>query len=99
MRKLNETNSLFLANLMGVSKRGCPEASLYVETSSLLISNQILLSQLLFLHHIANLPETSLAKEAYIVVKNRGYPGLYRVCERYLIEGKMTDIQNHSKSS
>ena len=51
-KKLEDVNTLFLANLLGVSKRGCPAASLYIETFSLLIPNKILQSQLLFLHHI-----------------------------------------------
>ena len=63
MKKLVETNSLFLANLFGVSKRGCPEVSLYTESSSLLIPNFILQHKLLFLHHIALLPLTSLVRE------------------------------------
>ena len=35
MKKLTDINTLFLANLLGVSKRGCPAASLYIETASL----------------------------------------------------------------
>ena len=65
MKKLEEINSLFLSNLLGVNKRGCPEVNLYIETSSLLIPNQILQSQLLFLHHVASLPSSSLAREIY----------------------------------
>ena len=71
MRKLTEVNSLFLANLFGVSKRGCPEVSLYVESSSFLISNQILLSQLLFIHHIATLPNDTLTNEVYQIMKKK----------------------------
>ena len=49
MRKLEETHSLMLTNLLGVSKRGCPEVSLYLETGSLTMKNQIILHQMLFL--------------------------------------------------
>ena len=86
MKKLEYTNSLFLANLFGVSKRGCPEASLYIESSSLLIPNQILLSQLLFIHHIATLPLTSLARETFEEMKIHNYPGLLKNLEKHLRE-------------
>ena len=86
MKKLEHTNSLFLSNLFGVSKRGCPEASLYIESSSLLIPNQILMSQLLFLHHIATLPHTSLARETYEEMKKHKYPGLLKNLEKYMNE-------------
>ena len=97
MKALNDVNSTFLANLLGVSKRGCPEISLYVETSSLLISNQILLSQILFLHHIASLPATSLANETYQAMKSNEYPGLFKTCQKYLIEWNILDLENYSK--
>ena len=97
LTKLNEVNSLFLANLMGVSKRGCPEVCLYVETSSLLMSNQILLSQLLFLHHVATLPADTLANETYQAMKANGYPGLYKICKEYLNEWGMSNVESYTK--
>ena len=96
LKQLEETNSLFLANLLGVSKRGCPEVNLYIETSSLLIPNQILLSQLLFLHHIASLPTASLANEVYESMKEKNFPGILRICQPYLTEWNMTDITSYT---
>ena len=97
MKKLEDMNSLFLANLFGVSKRGCPTVSLYSESSTLLISNQILLTQLLFLHHIATLPRTSLANEIYQTMKVNNYPGIVKNCQKYLTEWNMTDAENYTK--
>ena len=99
MKKLEDVNTLFLANLLGVSKRGCPAASLYIETFSLLIPNRILQSQLLFLHHVATLPHTSLANETYRVMREQGYPGLFVKCRRYLEEWNLTNMEAHSKWS
>ena len=94
LKQLEETNSLFLANLLGVSKRGCPEVNLYIETSSLLIPNQILLSQLLFLHHIASLPTAPLVNEVYESMKEKNFPGILRICQPYLTEWSMTEIKS-----
>ena len=99
MKKLEETNSLFLANLFGVSKRGCPEVSLYTESSSLLIPNYILLYQLLFLHHVATLPPTALARETYEEMKRNKYPGILQNCKKYLEEWNLTDLESFSKWS
>ena len=97
LKKLEDTNSLFLPNLFGVSKRGCPTVSLYSESSTLLISNQILLTQLLFLHHIATLPRTALANEIYQTMKVNNYPGIVKNCQKYLTEWNMTDAENYTK--
>ena len=53
MKKLDDINSLFLSNLLGVSKKGCPAASLYLETGTLRMRYRILMIQLKFIHHIA----------------------------------------------
>ena len=97
MKKLEDTNSLFLANLFGVSKRGCPTVSLYSESSTLFISNHILLTKLLFLHHIATLPRTALANEIYQTMKANNYPGIVKNCQKYLTEWNMTDVETYTK--
>ena len=97
MKKLEDTNSLFLANLFGVSKKGCPKVSLYTETSSLLIPNQILQNQLLFLNHMATLPTNTLAKETYTEMKEKDLPGLLKVCQKYLQEWNLTNVEDFSK--
>ena len=84
MKKLEHTNSLFLANLFGVSKRGCPEVSLYTESSTLLIPNQILMSQLLFLHHMTTLPITSFIRETYGEMKKHSFSVLVNKLDMYL---------------
>ena len=99
VNQLEHTNSLFLANLFGVSKRGCPEVSLYTESSTLLIPNQILMSQLLFLHHIATLPITSLARETYEEMKKHNFPGLVKNLEMYLRDWKLEEVESFSKWS
>ena len=65
---------------LGVGKKGCMIASLYWSTGTLLIMNRILLSKLLFVYHIANLPDNCLAKEFYLKqVQNRHkYPSVVK---------------------
>ena len=55
--KLNALSHQFLKSVLGVGKFGTPLAALYWDTATPLMSNRILQQQLLFLWHLANLPE------------------------------------------
>ena len=96
MRKLEETNSLMLSNLLGVSKRGCPEVSLYLETANLTVENQILLRQMLFIHHVATLPNDSLASECYEEMLKHSLPGIVSNCVSHMNQWGITNIQQYS---
>ena len=71
--------------------------SLYSESSTLLISNHILLTQLLFLHHVATLPRRALANEIYQAMKINNYPGIVKNCQKYLTEWNITDVEDFTK--
>ena len=67
--------------------------SLNEETNSLLITNQILLNQMKFLHHAEILPTSTLTRETYEEMKNKELPGLYKICEKFLREWKMDNFE------
>ena len=54
----------------------CPIPSYYIETGSLMFSNQILQKKLLFIRHLANLPEESLGRIVIEEQIKNGLPGL-----------------------
>ena len=76
---------------------GCPTPSLYWDTAGLLMKNQILKKKLLFLHHLATLPEDSLAREVYEVQTRLSLPGLVDECKEMLAEFMVTDIISFTK--
>ena len=60
IHKLEQLQLSFLRCLLGVGT-GCPKPLLYSETGVMLMEFRILEKKLMFLHHLSNLPETSLA--------------------------------------
>ena len=98
MKQLDDISNLFLRNLFGVNKRGCPTVSLYLQTSTLTMSNRILLSKLMFYHHIATLSEDCLAREFFEEQrKNKDFPGLVSQCEEVLAEWNILNVEVYSK--
>ena len=61
------------------------------------MKNRILQKKLLLLHHIAKLPEDTLAKEIYNVQKKLNLPGLVEECNEFLIKCDVTHVANYSK--
>ena len=86
LQKLDSLNVLFLASILGVSRRGTPAVSLYLETASLKMENRILLNQLLFYHFLITLSNDSLAKEFFLEQKKESFPSLFNQCEQLLTE-------------
>ena len=76
---------------------GCPTPSLYIETGGMLMRNRILLRKLLFLHHLATLPETSLAKEVYNIQNQLNLPGLASECEEFLRDHEIVAVHKFTK--
>ena len=99
MRKLEQTQSLMLTNFLSASKQGCPEVSLYLEMTSLTIKNQIILRQMLFLHHMATLPKDSLASACYEEMIKYSLPNVVSNSMEILRQWGITDIQQYSKWS
>ena len=61
----------------------------------LLIDFRILRKKLMFLHHLINLPETSLAREVLILqIKN----GIYNECKHFFSKFNLSDLSLYSKS-
>ena len=61
------------------------------------MKNRILKSKLLFLHHVATLPENSLAREIFETQKNFQLPGLFTECRDFLIKSDLMNFQAYSK--
>ena len=61
------------------------------------MTNRIIMRKLLFYHHLANLPDESLAKEVFNVQAKLSLPGLVSECYRFLAE--MNIAENPNKTS
>ena len=61
------------------------------------MKNRILQKKLLLLHHIAKLPEDTLAKEIYNVQKKLNLPGLVEECNEFLMKSDVIHVENYSK--
>ena len=84
IQELEKLQLKFYRCLMAVGS-GCPIPSLYWETGGLMMKWRIIEKKLLFLHHVATLPEGSLAKEILDVQTNLSLPGLAQECQEWLI--------------
>ena len=96
LEKLNSLSHQFLKSVLGVGKFGTPLAALYWDTATPLMSNRILQHQLLFLWHLANLPEVALASEVYETQRKKGW-GLVALCQPYLDKWSIEDPRHYSK--
>ena len=96
IEELDKLQLMFLRCLMDVGS-GCPIPILYSETGSLKMEFRILERKLLFLHHVATLPDTSIAKEIYNVQTQLNLPGLTQECHEFLVKFGIIHIQNYSK--
>ena len=64
LKQLEELQLRFYRMLFSVGK-GCPIPILYWDSGGLSMKYRILKSKLLFLHHVATLPENTLAREIF----------------------------------
>ena len=94
---LEDLQLQFYRCMMAVGS-GCPIPSLYLETGGTLIQYRILQKKLLFLHHVATLPDDSLAKEVFQVQEELNLPGLVQDCRDFLIKGGITCLTKYSKN-
>ena len=77
--------------------KACPKAMLYEQTGTMLMANRVLAMKLIFLHHIANLPRGTLARDSYEVQLEQGLPGLVSYCQPFLTEFGVSDITAFTK--
>ena len=76
---------------------GCPIPSIFWETGSIRMKYMILQRKLIFLHHVATLPETALARQVYEVLTRLTLPGLVDDCQEFRINFGITQMDKFSK--
>ena len=62
-----------------------------------MIEYRILEKKLLFLHHLATLPEDTLAREVFEVQKKLALPGLVQECQQFLVRFGITCVGQYTK--
>ena len=97
LKDLEKFSNSALKAVFGLPKTGAPMASMYIDTAMCLMKNRILRQQILFIHHLATLPDNCLAKEYYIVQKTQKLPGVVTMCQDILNEYKLDSIEKYSK--
>ena len=58
---------------------------------------RILQKKLLFIHHLATLPDESLAREIYEIQKIFEFPGLIQDCQETLVKMQISDVSKFTK--
>ena len=90
-------NSMFRALFQ--QPKSCPIPSFLWDTKTLLVENYIKMKKLLFFHFLANLSDSSLAKEVFLIQMSEKEPNcLVAECLEYLQELQITvDPEGYSK--
>ena len=96
MKLLKDTTNLFHRSILRVGT-GMPIVSLYWLSGSLQIEYSILLRQLNFVHHLANLPPDSLGREVLELQKLHRLPSLALHLEAHLDAIGVSDLMQVSK--
>ena len=86
----------FLRCILGVGS-GCPLPLLLSETGMILMELRVLKKKLMFLHHLFNLEQGSLAKEILTAQVNLNLPGLFLECKDFLNYYKLSNVAEYSK--
>ena len=95
MKELEDIQLTFYRCLLAVGS-GCPLPSLYWETGGTLMKYRILQKKLTFIHHIATLPSTTLAREVFDVQDKLKLPGLLQECREFLVVNEISDLSKYS---
>ena len=96
LKNLENLQLRFLRMLFAVGM-GCPIPILYWDTGCLPMKYRILKNKLLFLHHVATLPENTLAREIFETQKKLHLPGLLKECHDFMIKSEIMNFQMYSK--
>ena len=96
MDEFEDIQLRFLRLILGVGS-GCPIPALYWETGCKHIKYRILKNKLLFYHHLATLPSSSLANEIFSLQESLGLPGLISECQNFLTTNEIDEVKNYSK--
>ena len=97
LKSLDAITVKFLRVTLGLGRKSGPISSLYWSTGTYFMSNQILKSKLLFIHHLANLLE-GLGLEFYHVQKSLKLPGIVSDCMVYLEKWNLCNVEDYTKS-
>ena len=99
MNQLEKFSNCFLKLALGLPKTGSMIPSMYFETGTLLMSHRILMSKLLFFHHLANLPSESLASEFFALQSNSqtNFPSIVTECNEMIEKWNLGDVSSYSK--
>ena len=97
LKSLDTITIKFLRVTLGLGKKSGPIASLYWSTGTYFMSNRILKAKLMFIHHLANLPE-GLGKDFYNVQNSLELPGIVSDCKVYLEEWNLGNVEHYTKS-
>ena len=73
VQELEKLQLMFYRNLFAVGS-GCPFPSLLWETGGILMKYRLIKKKFIFLHHVATLPDGSLAKEVLDIQKKLKLP-------------------------
>ena len=95
VQELEHLQTKFYKCLFAVGS-GCPTPVLYLETGGILMSYRILLKKLLFYHHLATLPEDTLAREVFDEQRRLALPGLVQECQDFLVKFGITDASKYT---
>ena len=93
---LDSLQNQFLRSLLATPK-GSPTPALLWETGTWTMENRILKRKLLFVHHLVNLTEDSLAYQCAMVQDKLSLPGLISETKDIIKEMELPDIQSVTK--
>ena len=96
MKILDDLFNLFYRSLFRIGN-GCPKTNLYWQCASLTVDNIILQKKLLFIYHLANLPQDSLAYEVFSIQETQGLFGLLTENEEHLAKLSFDSSRQMSK--
>ena len=96
LKTLESLQYEFLRCLLAVGS-GCPVPLLLWETGTILMEFRILQKKLLFMHHLTNLPDSSLAKEVFCIQTKMELPGIAQDCADFLSRFGLYDLNLYSK--
>ena len=91
IQSLEDIQYLLLQRIFNVP-RTTPHAALRWDTATISIEMQIAKRKMLFLHHLINLDENSLAKEIFDVQQADNLPGLVSECKALIKQLKLPNI-------
>ena len=101
LKKLNKFTITYLRVALGLGKRGgVPLVLLFWHTGTYLPVNKILYYKAMFVFHISNLDDSSLAKEFYISQKanHPTLPSVVHEVEEFLREWNLSEYQTLTKT-